>query len=804
LLVPILEHDYRDTLVAGEIELRFLAHEGTFDFWYRDNRLPLNPRDYPKILSRFVLDGPVEIALGHLADAVLAAGDVASTRQIAVTVKKALAEAAGSEKLTAAITEGLEPYRGRPGDAETYVPLHALLETQAYRIAHWRSAADDINYRRFFDIGDLAGIGMDKIDVFRDAHALLGRLLSEGRIQGLRIDHVDGLADPGRYCRRLHRFATMIASRAYEGSRLRPYIVIEKILASDETLRDSWPVAGTTGYEYLALVNGLFVDPTGYARLRRDWVRFTGMNDDLDSEIYRCRRLIMDHSLASELTSLVHWLCEIAEADWGTRDFTRKRLRDALTEIVASFTVYRTYVTPRGADSGDRQRIAKAIQEARARWNDADDQILEFVGSLLTYDITTANPVHYANSGAVIDRFVTRFQQYTGAIAAKAIEDTLFYRYIPLSSVNEVGASFRAPTTSIESLHAQGAVRAAQWPQALLASATHDTKRGEDTRARMDALSEMPDEWARRVARWHIYNRAHREVLDGAPAPTLNDEYLLYQTIVGTWPMRIGMLARSASERSRYVERLKAYMVKASREAKLSTSWSRPETSYEQALSNFVDAIFASADGPFMRSVMRFLPPLLRMGAINSLTQLVLKMTFPGIPDFYQGTEFWDLSLVDPDNRGAVDFSARVRVLDTMPSTDFIAAREAWRDGRLKLFLLHRILALRNRHPELFRHGTYRPLTVAGPDGQHVIAFARAWQDREIVVVVSRLLARKLRGDPASLWPDAHWLGETRIEGIDSRGWTDALSGAEIRSCSSGLAAANALAVLPVAVLQSD
>ncbi|HUB95858.1 MAG TPA: malto-oligosyltrehalose synthase [Stellaceae bacterium] len=805
LLVPILGQSYGETLVAGEIELRFTASEGTLDFWYHDHRLPLKPRDYPTILAPLVHVPAVDLALGRLADAILGDGAIAYTREVAAAAKKALAEAAQDAETMSAIEDALAPYRGHFGVPDSFATLHALLETQSYRLANWRSAADDINYRRFFDIGDLAGIRMDRIKVFHDAHALVGRLLAEGRIHGLRVDHVDGLADPRRYCRRLAAFAATIAPRAAGGRRSRPYLVIEKILAADERLRADWPVAGTTGYDYLALVNGLFIDPTGYARLKRDWQRFTGYGGLLDDDIYQCRRLIMDRSLASELTTLVNWLAEIAETDWATRDFTRKRLRDALTEIVAAFTVYRTYVTTAGADGEDRRRIAEAIAQARARWTEADGQILDFIGSLLTLDIAIGNPGHYSSCRDLILLFLARFQQYTGGIAAKAIEDTLFYRVTPLASANEVGADPRSPATSLDGFHRAMADRAAHWPHALLASATHDTKRGEDTRARLDVISEMPDEWARRIARWHMYNRPFLGEAGGAPAPTLNDEYLLYQTIVATWPMRMGSIMRSSAARQDYVERLKAYALKASREAKLSTSWTKPDEGYESAFCAFIDGIFAeAAKNPFLASVMRFLPPVLRLGAINGLTQLVLKTTLPGVPDFYQGTELWDLSLVDPDNRRPVDFAARTRMLGGLETTSLAAARDMWRDGWLKIFLAQRLLSLRARLPDLFRSGSYRPLAVEGPDQDHVVAFARQWEGKEVVVLACRFLADRLRGDPSSLWPAGALPGPMHIADIASRPWRELFSDAVIRSCSQGLAVADALATLPVAVLHAD
>jgi (1->4)-alpha-D-glucan 1-alpha-D-glucosylmutase len=564
-------------------------------------------------------------------------------------------------------------------------------------------------------------------------------------------------------------------------------------------LPQSWPVSGTTGYDYLALANGLFIDPTGLARLQRHWRRFTGIDGDSDEEIYRCRLLVIDRSLASELTYLVNWLLDITEADWFTRDFTPKRLRDALTEIVAAFSVYRTYVTERGAAATDRSVIAAAVEKARRRWEGADGEILDFTASLLTLDIRQRNPGHYAEKRAAILRFVARFQQYTGAIAAKAVEDTFFYRFVPLASANEVGASPSRPATAPSLFHERMTERAATWPLAMLASATHDTKRGEDTRARIDVLSEISDEWARRIARWQIYNRPHRGEAQGRPAPSANDEYLLYQSIVGTWPMQPSLLLRSKPRRDDYVARLKAYAVKAAREAKLATSWTAPDQAYETAFETFIERLFEPPHNPFTDSLTRFVPPILRLGAFNSLSQLVLKATAPGVPDFYQGCEFWDLSLVDPDNRRPVDYPPRRAALDGL---DLGSALMRWRDGWLKLWLTERLLALRNRWPELFRAGSYEPLAIEGAAADHVIAFRRRSGDQAIVVIVSRQLAGLVRGDLGIFWPDGTCFGNTAIH-LDGA-WIDQLTGARLVGEAQTITAAAALARLPVAVLGAE
>lgn len=799
VLVPILGKSYGAALVDGEIELRFDAAAGTFDFCYADHRLPVSPREYPAILAAVAKSPDLARAIDLLHEAFLSEAPSRYQRQAAAAAKESLAAAALDPTLSQAIAAAIASWHGIKGDAPSWTRLHDLLQRQCHRLAHWRTAADEVNYRRFFDIQELAGMRMERIVVFRDTHAFIGRLLADGILQGLRIDHVDGLADPQRYCRRLNAFAAAIVPRDAAGKRLRPYILVEKILTGAEELPQSWPVSGTTGYDHLALVNGLFIDPTGFAKLQRHWHRFTAIDGDLEEEIYRCRLLVIDRSLASELTYLVNWLADIAEADWFTRDFTPKRLRDALTEIVAAFSVYRTYVTERGTRETDRAIIADAVAKAHQRWQGADGEILDFIADLLTLDIRSRSPGHYRDKREAILRFIARFQQYTGAIAAKSVEDTLFYRFVPLASANEVGASPQHPTTSPTRFHERVASRAQVWPQTMLASATHDTKRGEDMRARLDVLSEMPDEWARRVARWQIQNRAHRGEANGRPAPSANDEYLLYQSIVGTWPMNAGSLLRTAERRDAYVARLKDYAIKAAREAKLVTSWTAPDEVYEAGFVKFIERLFERQHNPFTDSVARFLPPLLRLGAFNSLTQLVLKTTMPGVPDFYQGCEFWDLSLVDPDNRRPVDYAAR---RDAIVRLDLASATARWRDGWLKLWLTERLLSLRNRLPELFRTGSYEPLSIEGPAADHILAFMRRSGDTAILVVVTRLLAGLVRGDLATFWPGGDCFGNTTIR-VDGA-WIDQLTGTRVASEAQTISAVSLLARLPVAILNAE
>jgi len=801
VLLPILSRAYGDALIAGEIALRFDAAGGTLDFWYFDHRLPLRPQDYPTVLAPLVGDRSV------LARAISALGETdpatpqRSLYEAAAAMKQALATTAANPSALAAITAVVGRYAGTPGDGDSFAALHALLEHQHYRIAHWRAADDEINYRRFFDIIDLAGVRMDRVTVFRDAHELLGRLVADGALHGLRIDHIDGMADPQRYCRRLNAFAAALAPRDAAGRRWRPYIVVEKILGDGERLPAAWPVSGTTGYDYLSLANALFVAPEGYAQLSQYWRDFTGIKDNLDTAIDRCRRLMIDRSLASELTYLVDWVQEIAEASWFTRDFTRKGLRDALTALVAAFPVYRTYVTERGISDADRRAIDRARRQALARSTGGDPAALDFIVSLLTLDIARQRPEHFAASRDAILRFVTRFQQYTGAITAKAIEDTLFYRIAPLASVNEVGADPRRASLSIEAFHQAAAERLAEWPNTMLASETHDTKRAEDVRARLNVLSEYPEEWARRVARWHERTAAFRTTIDGVPAPAPADEYLIYQTVLGAWPATGRPRDAALTD---FTRRIADYALKAAREAKLETCWTAPNEAYERALGDFVTRILApDAENRFLDSVARFAGDFVRLGTINGLAQLVLKATQPGVPDFYQGCEFWDTSLVDPDNRRPVDFAARRDALAALDHGGFALARRRWREGWLKLWLMRQLLALRARFPDLFRGGSYHPLAVDDATKNHLVAYSRRLDGIEIVVLVSRLVRRLPVPAPGVLWTGSGFADRT-VRGVRSGRLIDVFTDAGIDACERGIALDRALAELPVAVLRAE
>ena len=809
LLLPILGQPYGSALVGGEIALEFDASAGSLAFRCHDHRLPLAPEQYRTVLEPALpmLEasdcGAVAASLARLRQPPACETSRSSLRQAAVALKAALVRLADDPARLRRIEDAVARWRGRAGDVASFSPLHGLLEQQHYRLAHWRTAADEINYRRFFDIDDLAAIRMEEEAVFTTTHRLVGQLFAEGRLQGLRIDHVDGLADPGDYCRRLDAFLSARMPKSADGSTAKPIILVEKILAHHERLSRDWPVTGSTGYDFMAEVNGLFVDPAGVERLQQGWRRYQDDQASLADEIHACKRLIIDNVLASELAMLTNLLMQVSEADWFTRDLTRQRLRLAIAELAAAFPVYRTYVAEGRVAEADLRDLAWASEQAKRRWIGPDVEVLDFVRSVLSLEIERSRPALFHAARASVLRFITRFQQYTSAVTAKAIEDTLFYRHLPLASLNEVGADLRRPTTSIEAFHHAGGERARYWPEALLASETHDTKRSEDVRARLNVLSEFPREWERRVMRWRLLNRTRRTIVDDCIAPSPRDEYLLYQTIVGSWPLEITGMNTARRQLPAYLDRVRAYAVKAAREAKLVTSWAAPNERYEAALAGFVDGIFANpARNPFLSSVLRFAGRMAHLGSWNGLAQVMLKATMPGVPDFYCGSELWDLHLVDPDNRGPIDFARRRQLLEEMEKVDFEQARGQWRDGRLKLRVIRAILQLRGEWPALFGEGAYEPLKIEGANAACAIAFRRRWRDTEILVCVARLVAQKLAGDLGAYWRADALFHDTVLREIRDGAYREILSGRVAETRDGGLPLDRVLAALPVAILR--
>jgi (1->4)-alpha-D-glucan 1-alpha-D-glucosylmutase len=797
VLLPTLGSPYGTALENGEIELVFDSEEGSFSCWYGPHRFPIDPREYPRILgyrldqleTAVSPDDPhlpefqsLVTALGHLPGRWQTGDQKRAERNRDKEIhKRHLARlCADSRDIARFIARNLAEFNGTPGVPSSFDRLHDLLEHQAYRLAYWRVAADEINYRRFFDTNDLAALSMENEEVFRATHPFVLDLISEGKLHGLRIDHPDGLYDPETYFRRLQDGVAALARPQPSPATPRFYIVAEKILEAGENLPIQWPVQGTTGYDFANLVNGLFVWSGAEPALDAFYREFSGHRTDFGELLYESKRLIMKVALSSELTVLANRLSRIAESDRRTRDYSLTGLRDALREIIACFPVYRTYVTGAGASERDAAYIDQAVTEAKRRSPAGDLSVFDFIRDLLRVQ-TEGKPDRYREQ---VISFAMKFQQVTGPVMAKGMEDTAFYRYHRLLSLNEVGGDPRRFGVSLDDFHRCKQTYAATWPHSLLSTSTHDTKRSEDVRARLDVLSEVPEEWIAAVRRWSDMNRRRKTRVDGEPAPTGNDEYLIYQTLFGTWPLDEPDRAAMAD----YGARLEAYLRKALREAKRHSSWINPNLPYEEATFKFLSGLLdGTGRNRFLADFTAFTAGLVRHGLYNSLFQLLLKLTVPGVPDIYQGNELWDFSLVDPDNRRPVDYPLRRNLLHDLKALDGLgpdklaprlADMEArMEDGRIKLHVTREALRLRRQFPDLFGQGDYQPLSVVGAKAEHLCAFLRRHGSRVLLVAVPRWTRRLAGGSEASpgraeLWEDTAILLPPRVSGVYFNGYT--------------------------------
>jgi (1->4)-alpha-D-glucan 1-alpha-D-glucosylmutase len=773
VLLPLLGEQYGVVLKKGDIELRFDPEEGSFSAWYFEHRLPISPRTYPLIL---VVGGE---ALSEFAGAFAALElSPAEARRGAAVLKGRLSERASEPAVAGAISAALGHYAGQEGNLQGTRNLHCLLEAQAYRIADWRVAAEEINYRRFFNINHLAGLRMESVEVFEQTHRLVGELIKCGNVQGLRIDHIDGLFDPRAYCERLQeKFGPL-------------YVLVEKILAHYETLPD-WPVAGTTGYDFTSQVLGLFVDPAGERAMTRLYRRIANRGEYFDEVLYTSKKRIMQVNLASEMNVLAHEFHSLSMEDWHSRDFTLNGMRAALEEVIAAFPVYRTYVSAGGASTEDHRYIEWALAQAKKRRHAADTTIFDFLHKILIARVADRAP--HMRSAEVL-RVAMHFQQATGPVMAKACEDTAFYRYVRLLALDEVGGDPRRFGTSTAAFHHLTQARLRSWPLAMVTTATHDTKRGEDGRVRLALLSELPLEWGRQVTRWFRLNRSRRSESEDETVPDRNVEYLFYQALLGAWPPNLSL--DDIEGMQDLAGRLEAYMIKAVREGKERSSWSNPDTIYEAGLQHFVrNVLDASRRNPFLVEFHAFVTSLARLGAISSLSQLVLKLTVPGVPDIYQGGELWDFSIVDPDNRRPVDWSARRQLIDEVDGARVTDFSRSWQKGLEKLFIIRRLLDLRRSHPEVFAQGDYRPIEPEEEGSNHVCAFARVRGEEEIVVVVPRLIYRLYQGGCSANW------GAAKV-GLPPGKWRDVFTG-RWQDGDAPVSVSQLLADFPVAVLSS-
>ncbi|HYI28239.1 MAG TPA: malto-oligosyltrehalose synthase [Bradyrhizobium sp.] len=749
VLLPVLGRPYGEALHSGEIALKYDSGGGTFSAWYFDHRFPISPQRYGEILKSVVAAAgatsePAGRALAELASA--HSHPRAPSYAQAASYKQRLAAIESGAEL---IERGLVAYDAATEDGRQ--ALHRLLERQHYRLAYWRVSVSGINYRRFFDINDLAGLRVEEAPVFQAVHVLVARLIREDRLQGLRLDHIDGLRDPFQYTRRLGHLIRSI--RKEDAASF--HVTVEKILGDDERPPRFPGMHGTTGYEWLNLISRLLLDERSLPILEKTWCEFSGERRPLPEILLEAKQRVIDTILTSEFTVLTQLLARIAAGHYSTRDYTADRLRAALECYVLAFPVYRTYVTGAGASEADRTTIESTIAAARAHWPGPDPEIFEFLRNVITLDLP-GNSRSYSRSR--IRNFAYRLQQFTGPLMAKSLEDTAFYRYHRLIALNEVGNDPSNGGISATAFHERMSARAREAPLGLTATATHDTKRGEDARMRILALAEITEDWTAATAQWRDMARTVRA---SENIPTAAHEYMLYQALVGAWPF-------TTIDRA-FVGRMQAYAVKAAREGKQQTSWVNTNESYEQVLTQFVaDILDPEKSGQLVKAFEAFMGRPVLLGALNSLSQLVLKATMPGVPDFYQGTEFWDLSLVDPDNRRPVDFSARKTALGEN-AIEWSTLHETWRDGHVKLALMQRLLALRNRLPQLFLNGAYQGLEVKGRDADHVVAFARTHGRDRVVVAVGRHFAALT--EHGRCWP-RNWQGHIHLQ---TQGFTDAI-----------------------------
>jgi (1->4)-alpha-D-glucan 1-alpha-D-glucosylmutase len=771
VLLPVLGDQYGVILEKGEITLRFDEGEGSFSFWYYDHRFPVSPMCYSTILS--VGGAPLDTLANEFA--VLKRTRRSAQRAMAEALKRRLAEAAKEPETVEAIVSTLATLTGQPGNARTFRGLNRLLDRQAYRLAYWRVAADEINYRRFFNINELAGLRIELPELFAETHRMVFAMAERGDIDGLRIDHIDGLFGPDAYAEALRRHFPEPF-----------YLVVEKILAHYEKL-PNWPIDGSTGYDFINQVLGLFVDPDGERAMTRLYQRLIGRTADFDAVLAIAKRRIMQVNLSSEMNVLARRFHRLSMSEWRTRDFTFNAMLDALEQVIAAFPVYRTYVSRRDTGADDHRYIDWAVAQAKKQAGIRDTTIFDFLHQVLSGTL----PGH--SRPADVLRTAMQFQQVTGPVMAKAAEDTAFYRYFRLLALNEVGGDPRRYGLSLAGFHHLMRERARDWPRTMSTTATHDTKRGEDARVRLAMLSEMPRQWGQLVTRWLRFNRSRRSEIDGEIVPDRNVEHLFYQTLVGAWPPEL--TPDDVEGVKGLAERIGAYMIKAVREGKEESGWSNPNTAYEAALERFVAAVLdVSRPNAFLVDFHGFIEPLTRLSAIASLAQLAIKLTAPGLPDIYQGGELWDFSLVDPDNRRPPDWQQRRALLAAIADAEPARLASDWQDGREKLFVASRLLRLRQQHPALFTEGDYQPLYgEGGRANDHLCAYARTHKETTLVVAVPRLVYRLYNNG------DAGW-GATSLPLPHAGKWRDALS-ARGHENTAQIAAAELFAEFPIAVL---
>ena len=793
LLVPFLGSDYGEALQEGKIPLRLDIENGAFYAEHYEHRFPISPPTYGEILR--LTDQPEMRTLAQHFDALKTEP---APYQTARALRADLARLLEDGSIRQTLEEALNHYDSTT--EEGFKRLHGLLERQNYRLASWRTAGDDINWRRFFDINELGGLRVERPVVFEETHAKIFELLGEGLVDGLRIDHVDGLANPRGYCRQLRRRVDRLnAARPAEAAQDHVPIYVEKILAEGERLHDDWGVDGTTGYEFMNQVSLLLHDPAGKAVLCSLWSETAERPADFMEEVRQARQLVLTGPLAGDFETVAQALLQVARHDVMTRDITLGAIRRALLELIVHFPVYRTYIGARGRREVDEPFFQQALAGARTTLGEADWPLLDLLDRWLGGQSLRELPPGPARR---MRRYAcTRFQQLTSPAAAKAVEDTACYRSGVLLSRNDVGFDPQTFSAPVEAFHAECSMRAEHFPRNLLTTATHDHKRGEDTRARMTAISERAEWFAAKVRHWRQLAYGQRQQLADGPAPSAGDEMLLYQILLGSWPLDLDLDDRAACET--YCERIIKWQEKAVREAKLRSTWTDPNSEYEGACQQYLRALLLGEECRTLRSdIAEAAAELAPAGAVNSLTQTLLRMTTPGVPDLYQGADYWDFSLVDPDNRRPVDFDRRQATFDPQAQPGELVAN--WKDGRIKQWLIARTLLLRRARPRLFTEGRYLPLKVEGEHAERIIAFARELDGDWLVVVAARLSSPLLADSQIPQIPAQRW-GDTLVrvpEALNGHAMERLFDGTTVTPKQAGLRVTEVLQQLPVAVLQ--
>jgi (1->4)-alpha-D-glucan 1-alpha-D-glucosylmutase len=747
MLAPFLGTSYGEALESGNLKLKFDEADGRLAVWYYDeHRFPIAPRDYAAVL--LTEGGSLEEVARLFADT--GTGGRTAQRRRVEQARDQLRD----PLYRPAIKEALRAYRTDTPEGRDR--LHRLLERQNYRLSWWRAATDEINWRRFFDVNGLAGIRPEEPEVFEATHAKILKMYADGWIDGVRVDHVDGLAFPREYCRKLRRRLETAHAERPEGLRdIPPVLWIEKILNGHERLATDWLTDGTTGYDFMNDASAVLHAPSGEAPLTELWTALTGRPGDFEVEAQAARRQILRDNLASELRVVATAVHRVARRDLATRDYTLTAIRLVLAEILVHFRVYRIYAGPAGISETDRRILDWALAGARRTVRPMDRPLLELVGHWLAGDGLRGVPAGLRRQEWL--RAMVKFQQLSAPVAAKSIEDTAFYRYGRLLSRNEVGSEPSQFCMSAAQFHAVSRDRLKRFPRGLLATATHDHKRGEDTRARLAVLSEVPGEWEAALGRWTRLNASLKRDLDG-PAPDMADEVMLYEILVAAWPFGLDPTDRDGLDA--YRERVSGWYQKAMREAKRHTGWASPNEEYEAAAQAFLACVLdPDRASNVVAEIAAFAARIAPAGAVNGLAQMLLRLATPGVPDLYQGTEYWDLSLVDPDNRRPVDFAAREASLDRGDAPDSLLAD--WRDGRVKQAILARALALRAAAPSLFMEGAYIPLASDGPAEDHALAFARVHEGRAVIAVAARFAASLSSAADLPLPDAAAWQGTT-------------------------------------------